>query len=306
MTALTARTEPDERALTTREWAATARLLAGWCRWGSGQTWAAIRTAPHAMTLLADGAQHPEPDTLVVAAEAIRRIHRLASPGPSSTVHQRSVRGSAFPAVAAPMRILDARYDRWRHLRVLVDRVPHLDDLRFTPYAAPELADIRIRRHPGPLTLYAAAHPGGYVTFLLDTGDGLGFNGEPFDLNLADGTSRVVVGPWSSSVEYVSRHLPAVDVFPAEFTVHEDVADFHASRDGRVLHLTRAAARQSIHLAANASAPVPHPAALTRAFEASGAGSTTGPGVSRPRVRAVSGRARLDGTSATRPRGPRL
>lgn len=57
MTALTARTEPDERALTTRERAATARLLAGWCRWDSGKTWAAIRTAPRAMTLLADDAQ---------------------------------------------------------------------------------------------------------------------------------------------------------------------------------------------------------------------------------------------------------
>lgn len=162
----------------------------------------------------------------------------------------------------APMRILDAHKDRFDRLRVLVDRVPTWSELRFRPYPILERPPWR------PSTLYMAVHPGGYVRFLLDTGDGLGYGGDSFDLALVDGTRRTVVGPWSSRSEVVAAVAPAADVYLGDVLFYNNREDFHRPEvSGRPASLTRTAAQRALHLAAHRAGST-QPTALATAFTA--------------------------------------
>ena len=263
VTALGVRTRPGQSALASRAWADIARLLVRRSPWQHGESWAAVRTSAQSMLLLADSHRRPDPASLHAASDMIRRVHERAAPG---TAGRDANVVLADPAPSAPLHILDARHDRAGRLAVLVDRIPDLAELRFTPYMIPP--DPQDPRTRFPYTLFVAQHPGGYVEFLLDTGDGQGCRGEPFDLHLTNGSSRVVVGPWSSSPDAVAQYVTGIDLHPRSVSLHERAADFHAGAGGHVGHLTRGSAQRALHLAADYRSG--HPAALAHAFDPPG------------------------------------
>lgn len=85
------------------------------------------------------------------------------------------------------MKVLNARvnwnleWDNDPHLEVLVDHIPPLEALTF---------------HHHEWAYYA--HLDGYVKFFAYTGQGDGYGGRGFTLNMADGTQKTLKGPWSS------------------------------------------------------------------------------------------------------------
>jgi hypothetical protein len=249
------------RALTSRDWSGFARRLVNVSKW-QGAPWVAVRTSTQSMVLLASTLDRPSVSALDRVAGAIRHAYGLAAPNgapgqadripPSPGQQAGPAETAQEPARldAAPMRILDARHDRRARLAVLVDRMPDWAELRFTPHLIVD--DRPWRRHPGPDTLYVAVHPGGYVSFLLDNGDGQGFYGEPFDLRLVDGTQRTIVGPWSSRAAVVADVAPEVDVYPDDVAFHDDPGSFYdGGGGGRSGNLTRPAAQRALFLAAS-------------------------------------------------------
>jgi hypothetical protein len=278
VTSIGVRTATTERELTSRDWSGIARRLAHRCRWQSAP-WVAVRTSAWSMVLLASSADRPSPQTLHQAAKVIAPLYGLTAPSSAAGATDQISQTQAPSAqdldrrTPEPFRIIDARHDERGSLHVLVARVPDLAELRFTPYTVAN--DDQLRRHPGPDTLYVAVHPGGYVWFVLDTGDGQGFNGEPFDLTLVDGTRRTVVGPWSSRPAVAAEVAPDLDVYLGEAIVHDDAHRFrNGSGDGRMGCLTRPGAQRALEIAAA------HPAEPARAF---------------PPLRTPSPRARLPG-----------
>jgi hypothetical protein len=270
VTAIGVQTATTERELTSRDWSGIARRLAHRCRWQS-DPWVAVRTSARSMVLLASSTDRPSPQTLYQAAMSIAPLYGLTAPSSAAgATDQISPTQAPSPDAAEsaqdldqrtpePFRIIDARHDERGGLHVWVARVPDLAELRFTPYTVAN--DDQLRRHPGPDTLYVAVHPGGYVWFVLDTGDGQGFNGEAFDVTLVDGTRRTVVGPWSSSPAMAGDVVPDLDVYLDEVIVHDDAHRFrNGSGDGRMGCLTRPAAQRALEIAAA------RPAEPARAF----------------------------------------
>lgn len=132
---------------------------------------------------------------------------------------------------ATGMRILDARHSDIEGilmLVVLVDRIPTLDELVFRP----------IDLEPDPLpqgdpaTLYVGVHPDGYVTHLVDRGDGRGGTGEIVRLRMDDGTVRDVVGPYHGDDALIAWYAPELNV-RADFGLVTDRATYLRHKDGR-------------------------------------------------------------------------
>lgn len=249
------RTAPSDPGLSDQQWADITRRLAGPTL--RNTLWVAVRTGVRSAVLLA----HLTPSDRLLGHSAFRQLADaverdyglLRDHGDFAQPPLR--RDPGRPAVPGrhEVRILDARLepvDRLRRLVVLVDRIPYLDELRFTPYPA--------GRHPysgTPYTLYVAVHPGGYITQLLDGDDGQGFNGEHFDLTLVDGSHRTLFGPYSSSAKFVVRCAPKVNAFPHSVLFATDGEAFHRGTANGTGGLTIPAARQALqHVAAARSA----------------------------------------------------
>ena len=296
LAALGVRAAPSDPVLPSRDWAHAARQFVRHSPW-QGAPWVAVRTDVRSMVVLAETDHQPDPATLQRAADMIRRSLDLV--GPRAALAGHAVHGGLIEP--APMQILDARLDLGDRLAVLVDRIPDLAELRFTAYPVPD--DRPWRRHPGPDTLYVAVHPDGYVKFLLDNGDGLGFDGEPFDLRLTDGASRTVVGPYSSSTETVAAYAPSADVYRGEvaFTDNRRRWADNVNGGGLAGHLTQAAAQQAMRLAGWPSGT--HPAALAQAFDPPAGAAPAAP-APNPGSRASAGRAGLHGSGHRPPAGP--
>jgi hypothetical protein len=95
------------------------------------------------------------------------------------------------------MNILDVQvdwseeYDNDPTLRVVVDKAPDLNKL---PHVAVPLDGG---------TMYVALQDG-VCHFLCSTGDKSGYGGRKFDLTMADGRVKQVIGPWSSRAGVVN------------------------------------------------------------------------------------------------------
>jgi hypothetical protein len=133
--------------------------------------------------------------------------------------------------LATRMRILDARHSDIEGipmLVVLVDRIPTLDELTFRA----------IDLEPDPLpqgdaaTLYVGVHPDGYVTHLIDQGDGPGGNGEIVRLRMDDGTVRDVTGPYHGDDALIAWYAPELNV-RADFGLIANRATYVRHQDGR-------------------------------------------------------------------------
>lgn len=98
------------------------------------------------------------------------------------------------------MKILDMQID-WRYkygnspdIKILVDEIP--DDL---VYEVMTLA--------GNSELYFAEKDG-YVNFYSYKGPDNGFGGKSFELNLGNGESVILIGPWSSRTGVMNKFFP--------------------------------------------------------------------------------------------------
>jgi hypothetical protein len=132
---------------------------------------------------------------------------------------------------ATAMRILDARESITAAghpmLVVLVDRIPLIEELTYRAIDLdPEpLSDISA-------TLYIGVHPDGFVTHLVDRGDGQGLGGATFDLRMRDGAVRRVIGPYQGDMGLVRQYAPDLNV-RVDIGLVVDRATFIRHHDGR-------------------------------------------------------------------------
>ncbi|GAA0949044.1 hypothetical protein [Virgisporangium aurantiacum] len=243
LSAVGIRLDPGEHVTASRGWAEIARRLlfrSGWLH----SPWVAVRTSPQSMVVVAASGHRMRTAELRGFADTVSRFVHRQEP---ATTGRRS------------MNVLDACHTDRGVLAVLVDHKPDLADLRFTPH--PTYDEFPASRHPLPRTLYVGQHPDGYIVDLFDSGDGRGFNGEPFDLQLTDGSVRTVVGPYSSrSPIQVARFVP--DVYLGEVALHDDPRRFHNTPiDGHPAILTNTTAQRALFTAARHITRT-HPAAL--------------------------------------------
>jgi hypothetical protein len=285
LSAVGIRLADNETTPDTSTWADIARTVTRAITWDQAN-WLALRTTSRSLIILAATEHQPTAARLDTVAAAIRRIHRPSSGRPVNDADK--VLPLAPPG--PPMRLLDAQIGYFKQIDVLVTHVPALDELRFTPYPLPPDARIDLPPQSDPPVLYVAVHPGGYVDFLLDDGDGQGYGGAPFDLHLHDGTTRVLVGPWSSNGDAVARYAPATDIHPMPFTLYENADDFRAGRHGWTGHLTQPAAEHAFHLAARH-----HQRAVPTAAPDRSNGTATEPAI-EPTESALSAPRRAPGT----------
>ncbi|MEU7802564.1 hypothetical protein AB0B10_25220 [Micromonospora arborensis] len=180
---------------------------------------------------------------------------------------------AATPACSAPvipqlppewegnlMQILAAAIDQHGRLHLLVDRRPESTDLTWTPYPYDEPRPFGGDRQVG--TLYVAVDPSGYVDFLADTGDPTGYNGAVFTLPLRDGTTREVVGPWSSSLDFVRHLVPELQLYTGgEVGLYVSQWSYEQRSGGWVAHLTADAGERLLALANQSAPPAPIAAA---------------------------------------------
>jgi len=83
-------------------------------------------------------------------------------------------------------------------IKLIVDKLPDYKDLRYTRHPATD----KLSRERGHIYY---AELGGYVSFYYYSRPDEGYGGRKFPLSMEDGSTRILVGPWSSNSMSVNR-----------------------------------------------------------------------------------------------------
>lgn len=151
------------------------------------------------------------------------------------------------------MKVLDATID-WMQdyanlpsMKILVDEIPEMEELRFTQKGSLYYAELD-----------------GYVMFFSYTVPDKGFGGREFKLNMKNGTTKILKGPWSSGSYAMNRagFGPCVEVSISTHSIRSRNCSFmHGSVTVNILQNAVKFINDPIHIVKHFDSYVPslHP-----------------------------------------------